>query len=319
MTLEQLRIFVATAERQHVTQAGRDLNLTQSAVSAAISALEASYSIKLFDRIGRRIELTEVGRLFLIEARAVLARAAAAEAVLSDLAGLQRGSLVLAASQTVANYWLPRHVHQYHAAYPGIRIETLIGNTQTVSTMVRDGVAQLGFVEGAIDDPALSIVQVDEDELVIVIGSAHAAKGTRLSTQDFKGLDLKDMDLKEMPWVVREPGSGTRAVFEAAMLAAGIQPSEINIQLELPSNEAVSAAVKAGAGAAMLSKLVVDSSIGSGALERLKIDLPKRPFYMLRHKERYVTQAERAFIRVVEASAGERKSLSAKTKSFSGG
>src|SRR5580704_9498201 len=110
MTLEQLRIFVAVAEREHVTRGARDLNLTQSATSAAIAALEARYATQLFDRVGRRIALTEAGRLFLVEAKALLAQAAAAEMVLVDLAGLKRGTLTLAASQTVGNYWLPRIV-----------------------------------------------------------------------------------------------------------------------------------------------------------------------------------------------------------------
>src|SRR6478736_7191889 len=122
MTLEQLRIFVAVAEREHLTQGARALNLTQSAVSSAIAALEARYATRLFDRIGRRIALTEAGRLFLIEARAVLARATAAEAVLSDLSGLARGSLALVASQTVANYWLPPVIQRFRHAHPGIAI-----------------------------------------------------------------------------------------------------------------------------------------------------------------------------------------------------
>ena len=100
MTLEQLRIFIAVAEKQHVTQAASELNLTQSATSAAIAALEARYGIKLFDRVGRGIVLTQTGRDFLNEARAVVARAKAAAEVLNDLAGLKRGSLMLAASQT---------------------------------------------------------------------------------------------------------------------------------------------------------------------------------------------------------------------------
>jgi DNA-binding transcriptional LysR family regulator len=114
MTLEQLRIFIAVAEKQHVTRAAAELNLTQSATSAAIAALEARYGIKLFDRVGRGIVLTQTGRDFLNEAREVVARAEAAAQVLDDLAGLKRGSLTVAASQTVANYcqtvanyWLP--------------------------------------------------------------------------------------------------------------------------------------------------------------------------------------------------------------------
>src|SRR5258708_29418255 len=120
MTLEQLRIFIAVAEKQHVTRAAAELNLTQSATSAAMAALETRYDIKLFDRIGRGIVLTQTGRDFLIEARAVLARARAAAQVLNDLAGLKRGSLTIAASQTVADYWLPGPIQTFYPAYPRI-------------------------------------------------------------------------------------------------------------------------------------------------------------------------------------------------------
>src|SRR5260370_24594047 len=90
MTLEQLRIFIAVAERQHVTQAASELHLTQSATSAAIAALEARYGIKLFDRVGRGIALTQTGRDFLNEARAVVARAKGAAQALNDLPGPNR-------------------------------------------------------------------------------------------------------------------------------------------------------------------------------------------------------------------------------------
>jgi DNA-binding transcriptional LysR family regulator len=120
MTLEQLRVFVAVAERQHMTRAAESLHLTQSAVSAAVAALEARHSAKLFHRVGRGIELTEAGALFLSEARAVLARAEAAEWVLSELGGLQRGTLSLHASQTIASYWLPWHLVAFRRAHPGI-------------------------------------------------------------------------------------------------------------------------------------------------------------------------------------------------------
>jgi len=294
MTLEQLRIFVAVAEREHITQAGRDLNLTQSAVSAAISALESRYATKLFDRVGRRIELTHVGRLFLTEARGVLAKAAAAEMVLTDLAGLKRGSLTLAASQTVANYWLPALIQKYRAAYPGIAVKTAIGNTQMVAEMVHEGTAHIGFVEGDVDDPNLNLSPVAEDELLLV------AAPSLIKALSAKQRKTPIAALKDLSWVMREGGSGTRAVFEAALDGLGLSAKDITIQLELPSNEAVRAAVEAGAGATMLSRLVVEASLRSGTLESFPIELPKRPFSMVRHKERYVTRAEEAFVEIVE-------------------
>ncbi len=139
MTLDQLRIFVAVAERQHVTRAAEALNLVQSAVSAAINALESRHAVKLFHRVGRGIELTEAGGVFLGEARAVLARAQAAELVLADLSGMRRGTLAIQASQTIASHWLPRHLVAFRAAYPDIVLRLGIGNTAEAAEAVRAG------------------------------------------------------------------------------------------------------------------------------------------------------------------------------------
>ena len=146
MTLEQLRIFVAVAERQHMTRAAEALNLTQQAVSAAIVALENAHSTALFHRVGRRIELTEAGRLFLDEARAVLARAAAAELALAELGGLKRGTLAVQASQTIASYWLPPRLVAFHRTYPEVALRVGIGNTAQVAKSVIDGAAELGLI-----------------------------------------------------------------------------------------------------------------------------------------------------------------------------
>lgn len=288
MTLEQLRIFVAVAEREHVTQAARDLNLTQSAVSAAITALETRYASKLFDRIGRRIALTHAGSLFLIEARAVLARAAAAEAVLTDLAGLKRGTLAIVASQTIANYWLPPLAQKYREAYPGVELRLKIATTPQAADMVREGAADLGLVEGLVDDPALEVAPIAEDELVLV------------ASNELKRGPLSPGQLKDLRWIFREQGSATRAIFEGVLAGFAITPSDLDIVLELPSNEAVRTAVEHGAGTAVLSRLVVADALDAGSLISLDISLPKRQFFSLRHKERYATRAERAFCQMIE-------------------
>ncbi len=127
MTLEQLRIFVAVAERQHVTAAARALNLTQSAVSNALAALEERHGIHLFDRVGRGVVLNENGRLFLGEAQAVLARVRLAEAALADLGGLRRGRLAVFASQTIAGYWLPERLVRFHENHPAVELDVQVG------------------------------------------------------------------------------------------------------------------------------------------------------------------------------------------------
>jgi DNA-binding transcriptional LysR family regulator len=291
MTLEQLRIFVTVAKHEHVTRAARELKLTQSATSAAIAALETRHATRLFDRVGRRIVLTEAGRLFLVEAKAVLARAAAAETVLADLAGLKRGTLLLAASQTVANYWLPPIIHRYRTRYPGIAVKLAIGNTEQVSALVREGSAALGFIEGDIDDPALAVVPVAEDELVLVVAPDHPWTRSRPEPQK---------EFRTAHWILREQGSGTRSIFEAALPQLGVDPHDLDIVLELPSNEAVRAAVEAGAGVTVISRLVVESALRAGSLVTVAVDLPKRRFFVLRHRERYVTQAERELLNLLD-------------------
>jgi DNA-binding transcriptional LysR family regulator len=286
MTLEQLRIFAAVAEREHVTQAARELNLTQSAVSAAVAALEGRYATKLFDRIGRRIVLTHAGGLFLVEARAVLARAAAAETVLADLSGLKRGTLAIAASQTIANYWLPPLARRYRELFPGIELRIKAATTPEVVELVCGGGADLGFVEAPVEEPTLSIAPLAEDELVVV------------SSEPF-GL-ISRAQLKDLRWILREQGSATRAIFEGVLAKFGIATSDLDVVLELPSNEAVRTAVENGAGAAVLSRLVVADALRSGSLVALDIELPKRRFFSLRHKERYMTRAVHAFCQMLE-------------------
>jgi len=293
VTLEQLRIFVAVAEREHVTRAAADLHLTQSATSAAIAALENRYDAKLFDRVGRRIELTQAGRLFLTEARAVLARAKAAETLLTDLAGLKHGALSLAASQTVGNYWLPPMMQRYRERHPGIALSLRIGNTEQVAHWVRETSADIGLIEGEIDAPALTITQIAEDEMVLVVGLSHPW-ATRAA--------ISPAELSESHWVLRDAGSGTRSIFETWLSQMGIAPNTLPIALEFPSNEAIRGAVEAGAGATVISKLVANPMLRAGSLVQVGLDLPKRRFYALRHKERHVTHAERAFATLLSES-----------------
>ena len=293
MTLDQLRIFVAVAERQHVTRAAEALNLVQSAVSTAIANIEGRHATKLFHRVGRGIELTEAGRVFLVEARAVLARAEAAELVLADLSGMRRGTLALYASQTNASDWLPRHLVAFRRAYPEIAIRLAVGNTTDSADAVRAGQAELGFVEGALDDPTLASTTIAQDQLVLVVAPGHAFAGAT---------DLEPENLAGVDWVLREAGSGTRSAFEAALGAAGLAAAQLRVTLELPSNEAVRAAVEAGGGAAVLSETVVAAALRAGTLVRAAFDLPSRPFRVLRHKERYRSRAADALLDLIAAA-----------------
>ena len=289
MTLDQLRIFVAVAEQQHVTRAANVLALSQSAVSSSIAALEAQYDVQLFHRIRRNIVLTDAGQQFLCEARAVLARASSAGNMLADLAGLRRGALSLAASQTVANYWIPGVMHRFHAAYPGVSLKLSITNTGQVVRQVAEGAVDLGFVEDQVETDGLDVRAVAHDELVLVVAPSHP-----WASHDSTAANI--IDLRDTAWVLREKESGTRGIFEKMVRSLGGDPSGFEIALELPSNEAVRSAVEAGAGATVMSRLVAASSLSAGTLTALHWPLPSRDFLMLRNQQRYVTEAMRVFV-----------------------
>jgi DNA-binding transcriptional LysR family regulator len=292
MTLEQLRAFVAVAEREHVTRAAAAMHRTQSAVSAAIAGLEQQSGVTLFHRVGRRVVLTEEGRLFLAEARAVLAQTDAAERALADLAGMKRGNLSVMASQTIASYWLPPKLVAFRARHPQVMVKVLAGNTAEVAEAVRDGRAEIGLVEGAVHDPLFEQTLVGRDRLVIVAPSGHA----------WTKKPPRPADLLKEPWVLREKGSGTRSAFEAAIAEKGVDIAKLQVSLELPSNEAVRLAVREGAGVSALSELVAEAGIKFGALAPVKFALPERAFHALRHRERYLSKSGLAFMQLAQSA-----------------
>jgi DNA-binding transcriptional LysR family regulator len=285
MTLDQLRIFIEVAAESHITRAAERLNRTPSAVSSAIASLEGRHGVKLFDRVGRAIVLNQTGRFFLDEARAVLARARVAEAMLNDLSGVARGELSLQASQTVGGYWLPPRLVRYRAAYPGIALDIRTGNTEEAADAVEAGQCEIAIVEGLVERPALSAEVIDTDEMVVVVAPGHAwATAARA-----------DIDLSDSAWVLRERGSGTRAAFEALIERHGATRAGLDVALVLPSNEAVLAAVVTGLGATLVSRSAALAALRGGLL--VEIDWPAlpRPFYLLRHRERYRSKAALAF------------------------
>lgn len=293
MTLEQLRIFIEVAEREHLTRASESLNLTPSAVSSAIRTLEERYGAMLFNRIGRRIELTGDGRMFLDEARATLARAQSAERMLSELGGGKRGILSIHASQTIASYWLPPYLAKFHATHPKIDLRLTLGNTESVTAATEAGLADIGLVEGAVQAPGLSIKKVGTDRLIVVTKPDHVWRDAVKLTWD---------SLFSAQWILREHGSGTRSVFEDAMRAAGYNPERLAIALELPSNEAICSAVLSGNYVTAISELVAAPHLAAGTLVQADFTLPQRQFLMLSHNDRYQTKALKSFANMFTGS-----------------
>ena len=285
MTPEQLRIFLAVAERGHVTRAAGFLGISQSAASAAIKALELSSGVQLFNRVGRAIELSAAGRRFLPEAKAVLERIAAARHVLENASQTVAGSLAIAASQTIASYWLPRRLAAFQEEHPAVRMNVSIGNTRQVENKVLDGTADLGLVEGRTESDLLRRTRVDVDRLLLVVADSHP---------EVAELSPGQPDISSLRWIVREEGSGTREVLQDLARRTGVAFDALRIFLVLPSNEAIVQAVEAGAGATVISELVAGKAVAKGSLRHVPLDLPARDFALISHRDRHPAMAQTA-------------------------
>jgi DNA-binding transcriptional LysR family regulator len=285
MTLEQLRIFVTAAQMLSMTRAAERLHLSQPAVSAAIGALEERYATRLFDRVGRRLELTEDGRLFLPEAIAVLSSAGNARQVLDDLSGLARGEVRIAASQTVASWWLPMRMAKFVSEAPKIQLHLCVGNTAQAAALVLQGAADVAFVEGEVGEELLSAQVVGGDCIGLFVAADHPLPDRTLEAAD----------LEAASWVMREPGSGTRDHLEEQLAATGVAVDRLKVSLELPSNDAALEAIAGSHLMTAVSELAARGRLRAGTIRQLQWPLASREFKMLRHRSRRVSRAVAAF------------------------
>jgi len=299
MTLDRLQIFLTVAEQMHFTRAAEVLHMSQSSISSAIQNLEKYYGLKLFDRIGRHIEITEAGKFLQIEARQILEQVDLTERGLQELNNLERGELNLGASLTIGNYWLPHKISAFKRQHPGIQVYCTLGNTEEICMGTLNRQFDLGFVEGEVNPSQTDALQLDEiggDRLVIVVGESHPW---------FHVKEIPLAELTKTDWVMRELGSGTRTTFEQAVKQWGINPDDLNVVLEMSSGEMVKAVVESGVGATAISELMVKKELELESLRPVKIEEFKTPaqvarvFLQLRHRSRFQTLISQAFAKTL--------------------
>lgn len=299
MTLEQLRIFLAVAQHLHFTRAAEYLYITQPAVSAAVQSLEKEYSVKLFHRIGRNIEITTAGQLLQIEAQKILDRVAIAERNLREMNNLQQGELRLGSSLTIGNYWLPDKISQFKQRYPGITVNCTLANAEEICDGTAGGRFDLGIISGDVKISLTHMLEqqtIGQDQLQVVVGKSHPW---------FESSTVAVEDLFTTPWVMRESGSGAQQIFEQALQTWGIDPPQLEVALVLCSSEMVKAVVESGIGAAAIPELMVKKELQVGSLRAIQVidhhsTNPIRleiiqPVLKLKHLQRFQTQIMGAF------------------------
>lgn len=304
MTLDQLKIFLAVAEQLHFTRAAEELYITQPAVSAAIQSLEESYGVKLFHRIGRRIEITEAGCLLKGEAQKILDQVTLTERGLRELNNLQRGELKLGASLTIGNYWLPEKISQFKQQYPGIVVNCTLGNAEEICEGTAIGLFDLGLVTGEVKPALKSSLEemvVGSDRLQIVVGRNHPW---------FDRTQVSLGELLETNWVMREAGSGAQQMFEQALQSWKVDPSDLKTILTLNSSEMVKAVVEGGVGAAAIPETMVKKELQLSTLRSVQITDQNsskpleliQPILKLKHRQRFQTRIAIAFEQLLMAA-----------------
>jgi len=289
LNLRQLEVFVAIARSGSARAAAARVARSQSAASSALAELEATIEAPLFDRIGRRLVLNENGRALLPGAIALLGDAAELQSL---FARGHRAPLRIGASLTIGEVLLPERLAQWRASHPECPVRLMIGNTSEVIAAVARLDVDVGFVEGPQTHPDLRLRSWIDDELVIVTAPGHPLAGRVASHRQ----------LAAAPWILREPGSGTRQVTDAWLLE---RVGPLQVEFELGSTEAIKRLAAAGAGLACLSRHAVHDALAHGSLVELRTRLPamKRRLAIAVRRDRRLGQATEDFIRhcMVEA------------------
>jgi DNA-binding transcriptional LysR family regulator len=276
-SLRQLEVFLAAAHYQNITKAAASLSMSQSAASSALREFESQMDIQLFDRVGKRLQLNELGRQVRSKAESLMEQALELERTLTHHADL--GHLNVGATLTIGNYLAVNIMARYVAEQPAARVKLNVHNTREIADNVLNFDLDIGLIEGEIQHPDLLVSPWRHDELVVFCAPEHPLANTTA---------LTDTDLLGANWITREPGSGTRQTFERAM--HGLLP-QLNFALELQHTEAIKRAVEAGLGISCLSRLTLSDALRRGSLVELPVPHRNltRQFYFILHKEKFIS------------------------------
>lgn len=283
MADRRLQVFHTVARLLSFTKAAESLHMTQPAVTFQVRQLEEYFNTRLFDRTHNRISLTEAGQRVYEYADRIFALYAEMENSVRDLTGEVSGVLLLGASTTIAEYMLPALLGDFKAKYPEVSIRLQVANTDGIVSMVENNVIDLGVVEAPVSNKNLVVENCRMDKMVLIVPPGH-----ELAKQ--KRVPIKE--LTRYPYICREEGSGTREVMLEAVTAAGCNPQDLNIVMELGSPEAVKGAVEAGMGISILSKATIEKELKLGSLVAIDLETPlERPFSFVHQKQKFRLRA----------------------------
>jgi DNA-binding transcriptional LysR family regulator len=258
----RLKVFRSVCEHLSFRRAGEELHLSQPAVTQQIKTLEEELGVRLLDRTGGRVVLTPAGRLLKQRAGEMAALVARTQEELASLNGEHSGLLRAGVSTSIAQYVLPRMLGAFQQAHPRVKLQIRSGNTEEVVEWLIEGRIEIGLIEGPALRKDVRVEPFMEDELILLFPANHPWR---------KRSELTVDDLKGAPFLLRERGSGSRRVLEAALEKAGLKVKDLEIVMELDSSEAIISSVESGLGIGFVTRAAVLPRLPLGRIATARI------------------------------------------------
>lgn len=291
--LDLLVVLAVIAREGSFTRAAAVLGISQPSISARMRRLEDRLGEPVFERLGRGVRLTATGETLRPAAERALALAQEADQLWTGLGSEQRGFIRVAASTTIAGYVLPAAIARFRRQHPDVDVDVQVGNTAHVAQLVITGELPWGLVEGPVDTVNLVARTFLDDEMILVVPPRHAwARRRSVAPHELEGAEL----------IGREAGSGTGAIYEAALAAHG---ARLRPRLRLADSRGIVAAVAAGAGVAIVSSLVTRPFLDARRVVRVAIDgvEMRRAFSTIHRPGRSLATLDRALVQTLAPPA----------------
>ena len=295
LNLNQLRIFQAVVEARSFTRAAAVVHLTQPGISKHIKQMEEYYGVPLFDRLGKKVALTQAGEILSEATQEVMASITAAEQRIEELKGLHGGKLCLGASFPLGIYVLPGVIAAFRKQFPGVEVNVDISLSVKIVARILANKLDVGLISSEAHDPRLFAREFMTDELIAIAPRNHRwANKKRIRLQELLG----------ETFIVAARGAGTRAVVEERLKEKGIVLRDV---VDFGNLEGVKKAVEAGLGVSIQAQSVVEREISAGSLTGVSLagmDAKLARFYIYR-KDKHLSNAAKAFLGVLQAQAGQ--------------
>jgi DNA-binding transcriptional LysR family regulator len=289
MELWQLEVFTAVAEERSFSRAGNRLGRTQPAISSAIKLLEVELGEPLFDRMGKSVRLTGAGEILTDYAKRLLRLREEATIAVGELRGLGRGTLRLGANETTCLYVLPEVLASFKQAYPQVQVDIHRAITRSITERIIEGTLDFGIVTLPVKNSRLQALTIHRDELALIVSPTHTLATKR---------SVKMSDLEDEPFILHKIGTTTRERLVKHFNDGGVK---MKVTMELASIETIKRFVSIGMGISIVPRLCIEKEVKEGTLQALTIRDArfKRQLGLIYNKDRYQSQAARAFLALI--------------------